>query len=147
MQRPSPAKHERNGTTLVETTVVLLACLMFLLAIFEYGRFLMLRHLLDTAAREGARLAVVNTQSLTTADIQSKVNSYLSGQPVNLSSCQVYKADPTTGANVGLWTDAAFGDPIAVDIQGSYHPILPGLGFLKDPVTMNAKVVMLSEAN
>lgn len=147
MRKPCLAKPKRHATTLVETTIVMTACLLFLLAIFEYGRFVMLRHLLDTAAREGARLAVVNTHILTTADIQNKVNSYLSGQPVNLSSCQVYKADPNTGANVGLWTDAAFGDPIAVEIQGSYHPILPGLGFLKDPVTMDAKVVMLSEAN
>ena len=147
MTSPIRNQAKRRGTTLVEMSIVLAACLFSLLAIFEYGRYVMLRHLLDTAAREGARLAVVNTQTLTTGDIQAKVNSYLYNEPVNLSSFQVYKADPATGANIGNWTDAAFGDPIAVDIQGSYTPILPGLGFLQNPVTMNAKIVMLSEAN
>jgi Flp pilus assembly protein TadG len=140
-------QRRRRGATLVEATFVLGACLLFLLAIFEYGRFVMLRHLLDTAAREGARKAVANTNTLTTTDIQNTVNSYLAGQPVTLSSFNVYQADPNTGANIGAWTSATFGQPIAVEIEGSYTPILPGLAFLKNPVVLNAKVVMDSEAN
>jgi Flp pilus assembly protein TadG len=132
---------------MAECTLVLCTALLLLFAIFEYGRFIMIRHVLDNAAREGARMAIANTQSLTTTDIQNCVNTCLANQPVNLSTFNVYKADPSTGANIGQWTDAAFGDAIAVDLQGSYQPILPTLGFLPNPVTLKAKVLMRSEAN
>jgi Flp pilus assembly protein TadG len=138
----------RSGATLVEGAVCLGAILFFLFAIFEYGRFVMLRHLLDNAAREGARQAVADTNnSLATADIQATVNGFLAGQTINISSFSVYKADPTTGANIGAWTSAGFGDSIAVDVQGSYTPMLPTFGFLPNPVSMRAKVVMQNEGN
>jgi len=137
----------RRATTMVEMAVVLSAFLLFVFAIFEYGRFIMLRDLLDNAAREGARQAVANTNVLASSDIQTTVTNYLAGQPINVTSFSIYKADPTSGANIGLWTDAAFGQSIAVDVQASYTPLLPTFGLLPNPVVIRAKAVMCSEAN
>ena len=137
----------RRGTTLVETAIAMGACLFFLFGIYEYGRFVMISHLLDNAAREGARQAVANTHTMTTADIQSTVTTYMANQPVTIGSFSVYMADPSTGANTGTWNDAKFGEGIAVDIHGTYKPMLPTFGFLPTTVTMNFKVIMLSEAN
>jgi Flp pilus assembly protein TadG len=140
-------KTPRKGAALVETAIVIGACLLFLFAIFEYGRFVMIRHLLDNAAREGARLAVANTNTLATSDIQNTVTNYLAGQPVTLSSFSCYMANPDTGASIGAWTDASFGQAIAVDLQVSYNPIFPSFGFLPSTVVMKTKVIMRSEAN
>ena len=63
----------RNGATLVETAVVISIALLFMFAIFEYGRYVMFRQIIENAAREGVRQAVVNTSSQTAADVQATV--------------------------------------------------------------------------
>jgi Flp pilus assembly protein TadG len=139
----------RAGATLVETAIVISACLLFMFAIFEYGRYVMIRQIVENAAREGARQAVVSTNSAATADIQATVQKYLVGQGQNLNglSIQVYKADPATGANLGDWTTAAWGEGIAVDVSGNYNPMLPSFGFLKATVPVHVTSIMRSEAN
>jgi Flp pilus assembly protein TadG len=137
----------RPGATLVETAVVIGACLIFMLAIFEYGRFVMIRQLAENAAREGARQAIISTSSATTTDIQNNVTQRLAGQPLQGLNIQVYKADPTSGANIGSWNSAQFGEAIAVQVNGSYQPMLPTFGFLPSTVNIQTRAIMLSEAN
>ncbi|HZT80785.1 MAG TPA: TadE family protein [Gemmataceae bacterium] len=137
----------RRGATAVETALVLGACLLLFFGLFEYGRFVMVRQLLDNAAREGARQAVVSTNSLTAADIQNTVTAYMAGQQPAGFAVQVYKADPATGANLGSWDTAAFGDAIAVKASATYQPLLPTLGLLPSSVPVQATVIMRSEAN
>src|SRR6202023_443803 len=55
---PLARRFRRRGATLVEAAFVLSGLLVFLFAIFDYGRFIMIRHIVDNAAREGCRLAV-----------------------------------------------------------------------------------------
>src|SRR5205085_10961251 len=136
-----------SAATTVETAVVISIALLFMFAIFEYGRYVMFRQIVENAAREGARQAVVNTSSQTTADIQATVTKFLAGQQLTNLQIQVYKADINTGANLGPWTSAAFGEGIAVEVTGDYKAILPRFGFLKSTSTIRAKAIMRSEAN
>jgi Flp pilus assembly protein TadG len=155
----------RRALTLVETAVTMSLCLLVLFGILEYGRLIMTRQVLENAAREGARYAVVNTQSATTSNVQDHVDQMLAGQGSQLSdynkttSIQVFKADPTTlnplDANnnvVASWTqapftNAQFGQGIAVRITGTYTPILPSFLYLGQTITLQATCVMCSEAN
>ncbi len=137
----------RSGATLVETAVVISIALLFMFAIFEYGRFVMYRQIVENAAREGVRQAVVNTTTQTSADIQATVTQFMAGQQLTNFSVQVYKADINTGANIGPWTDAAFGQGVAVEVTGDYKAMLPSFGFLKNTTTLRAKAIMRSEAN
>ena len=163
---------ERRGAAVVEAAFIIPICLLFLLGIYEYGRFIMVRQLLDNAAREGARYAVVHTQTKTTADIQNVVDQYLAGQGVQLDAydktvnIQVFKADPVTGApldaygNVVAWTaapfnNAVFGQAIAVQITGTYRPVLPALvaynrgqlTIMPSTVSVQSTCIMYSETN
>jgi Flp pilus assembly protein TadG len=52
--------NRRRGMTLVETALVLTIFLMLLFGIFEYCRFIMVMHVTNNAARDGARYAAVN---------------------------------------------------------------------------------------
>jgi Flp pilus assembly protein TadG len=140
-------KTRRRGATLVETTVVMSACLIFLFAIFEFGRILMVRQIIYNAAREGARQAVTNTNTLTTSDIQTTVTSYLAGQHFQNLTINVYMVDPATGNNIGAWNSAAFGSTIAVEINADYNPMLPGLGWLAQKISLKGKSIMRSESN
>jgi Flp pilus assembly protein TadG len=143
-QRMGP---RRRGAALLEAALVLSFCLYFMLGIVEYGRLLMTRQLLENAAREAARLAIAGSDRLTGQDIQNSVIARMGGQSLTNMTVQVYKADPTSGANIGVWTDAGSGDCIAVEINGSYRPIVPRITLLPNPLAMRAKAVLFSEAN
>ncbi len=173
MIRQQSQRRSRRGTHAVEFSLVFPVLILFMFAIFEYGRFLMVRQLLDNAAREGARQAATRAgfvysagtqsyvaQTLTTANVQSTVINYLAGQPIQNTSgqplgptdIQVYRADPTTGqpmtdAKGSLWTNASFGESIAVAVTCQYQPMLPGFGFLTNPEPVTFICLMRSEAN
>ncbi|GIW80293.1 MAG: hypothetical protein KatS3mg105_2100 [Gemmatales bacterium] len=139
----------RDGTYTLEFAFVAIIFFMFLFAIFEYGRFLMVKQTLEHAAREGARYAVVHTYDKTTSDIINHVTQFLPGMGSQLNNLtiQVYLADPATGNNIGNWTDAAFGQSIAVQINGDYSPVLPQFLFMQSTIPVQARAMMISEAN
>jgi hypothetical protein len=53
-------RRTRRGMTAVESALVLSAFLMLLFGMFEYCRFLLVLHVTNNAARDGARYAAVN---------------------------------------------------------------------------------------
>jgi Flp pilus assembly protein TadG len=145
-QQSRKSGNPRRGVTLVETAVVLNLFLLLMFGIMEYGRFVLQGQVLINAAREGARYAAVNTTTATTTQVQNYVTSYLAGQiPSNLV-IQVYQADPNSGANIGSWNNANTGSLIAVQITGTYQPMLPITSILPGPVPLSATCVTYCEA-
>jgi Flp pilus assembly protein TadG len=145
----------RPASAAVEFAFMAPVFFLMLLGIFEYGRFLFTAQLMDNAAREGARYAVVNTTTVSTNDIKTYVDGYMAGQGANellnydpITNITVFKADSSTGQNTGLsWQGAAWGDGIGVTVSGTYQPITPGLFFLTGTVSVQASCVMTCEAN
>jgi Flp pilus assembly protein TadG len=144
----------RSGATMVETVFVLTIFLMLLFGIFEYGRFVMTKQIMENAAREGARYAVVNTNDATTADVQNFVDQKLTSAKQQLSpyvkttNITIFAADangnPIGGTN---WNDVKFAQNIAVQVSGTYTPLLPNLLRMNSSITITAKSVMASEGN
>jgi Flp pilus assembly protein TadG len=144
----------RPAATLVESAAVVSIGLLFMFGIFEYGRFVMTKQLLENAAREGARWAVANTYNGTTAQVQNTVDAKLSAARqqmtgyVKTTNISVYAADSSGNAIAGKnWNDSAFGENIAVEINGTYTPALPNLLKMNSSIAIKAKAVMASEAN
>jgi Flp pilus assembly protein TadG len=135
----------RRGVSAVETAIVLSGFLTFLFGTFEFGRFVMMRDLVDHAAREGARQASINTSSLTTADIQATVTQCLAGQPFGNVNIQVYLADPSTGNNIGSWNSAQFRQPVIVDVSADFVPMVPAFSLMTGTITLRSKAMMRSE--
>ena len=155
MMRSQLRKGPRCGAVAVEACLVIGTLLILLFAIFEYGRFVMIKHLVDNAARQGARAAasgIVNDSNSfnyqTTTTVQTVAKSALAGQDAALTglTIQVYLAD-ASGNNVGTWTNAAFAQNVAVEIDATYTPIFPTFGLLPTNVPIFAKAIMQSEAN
>src|SRR5262249_51338296 len=118
MRRSRQCCSRRGGATTVETAFVLIACLLFLFGIYEYGRFLMTMNVMEQAARSGVRLAVVNTNTLATTNIQDSVDQSLGGLGNQLqgynkyANISVWHAD-SNGNNVGTdWYNAKFGEGV-----------------------------------
>ena len=57
---PLRTRTRRRGSTIVESALVLSVFLMLLFGVFEYCRFLLILHVTNNAARDGARFASVN---------------------------------------------------------------------------------------
>ncbi len=141
-------KSIRRGAAIVECAIVLPVCLWFMLGLFDFCRVLMVRQLVDNAAREGARYATVSTTSVNTAAVQTVVQNYLAGQSsTSATTIQVYLADSTTGANLGDWTTAQLGQAIAVQVSVNFSPLISKISFLPASMSIGATVIMRSEAN
>ena len=150
-QRSGSRSRSRRGSVVVETAIVLSVLLTGLLGIFEYGRLVMIRQLMNNAAREGARMAIVSTTSqptTATQQITDTVNTCLAGQAIQNVVIQIYQADPTTGANLGPWNLTPYGGSIAVQIDGDFVPVIPtSLGIIPVRIHFTSLSMMLSEAN
>jgi Flp pilus assembly protein TadG len=143
----SSRRVRRRGAVIVEAAIVLPVFFLLLLSIFDFGRLIMMQQLLENAARSGARLAVTNTSTLATTDIQNCVTQSLAGQTLGNMTIQVYQVNATSGANLGTWTATPLGSYIAVEIDGNFTPILPRLSLIPNPLPLTVKAMMLCEAN
>jgi Flp pilus assembly protein TadG len=143
----SAARRRRRGAAIVETALVLPVCLMFVLALFDFCRVILIQQTVINAAREGCRYAVVNTNTATTSQVQSYVTNYLSTQQVSSLAISVYEADPTTGANLGAWTNAGLSNSIGVQVTGTIRTMTPTFSLLPSNLPVQATCIMASEAN
>ena len=90
----SRTRRTRRGMTLVECTLVLSVFLMLLFGIFEYCRYLVVLHITNNAARDGARYASVLVSSTATASVtRQQIIDYtkarLAGVQKNIIGCDV----------------------------------------------------------
>lgn len=71
-RRNSDSQTKRCGAALVEFALILPIILVFLFALLEFSRVLMLKHTADTAAYEGARSAIVAGASAQSARVSAE---------------------------------------------------------------------------
>jgi Flp pilus assembly protein TadG len=136
----------RRGVVVVETAVIIGLVLTVVLGIFEYARLLMDWSLLNNAAREGCRYALVNNTSAgLTSSVQSIVTNYMTGETSSFSNFTV----SVTGTHGGVATAVSNlgpGDPITVTVSGTYK-FLNIVPLVKMPTsfTIQSAVTMLCE--
>jgi Flp pilus assembly protein TadG len=104
----------------VETAVVLGLVLTFVFATVEYGRLMMDWTLLNNAAREGCRYALVNnTDVAIVSKVQGVVNTFMAGETTSFTGFTV----TVSGAHNGVSTpvnNLSPGDDITVTLIGTY---------------------------
>jgi|HubBroStandDraft_6_1064221.scaffolds.fasta_scaffold124976_2 Flp pilus assembly protein TadG len=136
----------RRGATVVEAAIVMNIFLLLIFGIFEFGHFVMVKQLMDNAARDGARMASTGALTVTTSQIQAQVTSELNGLGPSNLTINVFQANPTTGANIGAWTNAGLGDTVAVQITGNYQPMLSIAALIPNPVAVSSEAMVYSES-
>jgi Flp pilus assembly protein TadG len=136
----------RRGAAIVEAAIVMNVFLLFIFGIFEFGHFVMVRQLMDNAARDGARMASTGTLTVSTAQIQAQVTTELNGQGPSNLQISVFQANPTTGANIGAWTNAGLGDTVACKITGTYQPMLSIAQLIPSPIAVTSEAMVYSES-
>ena len=133
---------KRSGAAALETALVMIPMVMLLFGVFEYGRLLMDWNLLNNAAREGCRYALVNnTASTINADVKTVVLGKMTGRDASFTVTM-------SGTHQGVSTpinNLVPGDMITVSVSGQYKfmNIIP---FITMPaLTIKSAVVMVCE--
>jgi hypothetical protein len=167
----------RRGATTVEFAFVAILLFMLLFGIFEYGRFLFVYHMTTNAARDAARFACVHTSggtmpgepvTIATSDVvgvwqtgmfngqqygtgMCGMENQITGWTVNVfavTDSNLYLTPPDLNASDGIaWTSAIFHQQIAVQVTGTYNPVVPNLLGMNSSVPFTVTVLMGSEAN
>jgi Flp pilus assembly protein TadG len=155
--RPLRGITERRcrGSVTVEMALVLPIVLLFILGVFEYGRYLMTVQIFNNAAREGARYAIAHLQPVTingvtygnaTSDVTGKVTGVTGGVTLASQNINVYASD-SLGNNVGAWTAAQAGQSVTVQVTGNYQVAVTAFLNLPSTIPVNIRATMDAEAN
>jgi Flp pilus assembly protein TadG len=124
VRRPKGARRSdarRSGAAALETAVIMIPIVMVFFGVFEFGRFCMDLNVLNHAAREGCRYALVrNTVTTIHDDVKALVTAKIGRRLPNFDNLTV----TTTGKRMGVVTpvnELAPGDEIIVSVSGGYR--------------------------
>ena len=104
----------RRGAVAVEAALVMPMVLVLLFGIWEVGRFVLVGQILNTAAREGARLAAggyTNSVPVTCAMVQQAVQDYLTAAGFPSAAVSGSTVSVVCQASTG-WTDPYQAQPL-----------------------------------
>ena len=138
-----------RGQALVEFALVLPIFLLVMVALFDLGRAVFAYNTLTNAAREGARIAIVNQYKPTIvarAKAQTAIVE-LNDPSVTVNFYQV-NADGTPNTSVPCaLSQIAVGCMATVSFEATYQPITPLIGNIvfKNGVTFTARSVLSVE--
>lgn len=129
-------RHKAHGQTLAEFALILPLLLLILMGIFDFGRAILAYNTLSEAARNGARVSIVNQ---TPADICSVA----AGRAVAIALPTTCAADSTA---VGIYVTASTGGASCTALDCSqtvratyqFRAITPIIGNFIGPITMTA---------
>ncbi|MCA9065410.1 MAG: pilus assembly protein [Planctomycetaceae bacterium] len=118
------ARTERRGGAIVEVAVCFPVFMLILLGIVEFGRAMSVSQMLNSAAREGCRSAIIDgsTTEGITAEIKEHVVSMIgcSGDSVTVS---IAVTSRNTGAAVAELSAAESRDLIEIDVSVPYSAV------------------------
>lgn len=125
----------RRGAAAVEFAVVAPVFFLVVLGIIEFGRMVMAQQVITNAAREGARVAVLD--SATAARVTTRVTDYLAAAGVSGATVTVTPNPPTS---------AGFGQPVSVRIDIPFTAVSAlSAPFMSAAKTLTSEAVMRRE--
>ena len=132
----------QRGAALLETAITLPLILLVSVAIFEFGRAYQTWQVLTNAAREGARVAVIN--GTPAEDIKAAVKKYAEIGGLTVTDAQI---SLNQGVALGTWT----GSQVTISYPFQFIVLNPIAKMVKsgsktgEALTMSAVAVMRNE--
>ena len=128
-------QRDRRGASAVEFAVVAPVFFLLVLGIIEFGRMVMVQQVITNAAREGARIAVLD--SATPGRVTTRVNDYLSSANLSGATVTMVPNPPTS---------AGFGDPVTVRVTVPFAAVSAlSAPFMSGATVLSAESVMRRE--
>jgi len=147
LRRHLSSRHKRSGQALVEFALVIPIFLLLLVGLFDLGRAVFAYNTLTNAAREGARLAIVNQDEPSIIEHAKNASAIveLNVPNVDVDFWQVNNdGTPDTSTPCNL---VANGCLAVVTFEATYQPITPIISNIvfKNGVTFKATSVLMVE--
>jgi Flp pilus assembly protein TadG len=95
-------KQSRKGAALLEFAVILPVYLLFVFGIIEYGRMVMVQQIITGAAREGARVGVLDDS--TSATVSTAANRILSAAGIASATISATPDPPSSATYASFVT-------------------------------------------
>ena len=139
-------RRAERGAAIIETAITLPLVLLVAVAIFEFGHAFQTWQVLTNAAREGARLAVI--QGSTDAGVISRVQQYLTDGAVASPGNAVVaiNRNVTISGTAGKATSVTVTYPFAFMVLQPVVDLIVSGGTLGAPLSMHAVATMRNEA-
>jgi Flp pilus assembly protein TadG len=104
----------------------------------EIGRMIMVQQIITNASREGARIAVLDSQTPTANLVRDTVNNYLTNSGISGATILLNPSEPTS---------AGYGQPVTVTVQIPFRLVswLPTTIFVGADRQLSASTVMRRE--
>ena len=134
-----------KGAALIEAAVTVPLILLISVGIFEFGRAYQTQQVLTNAAREGARVAVI--EGTTDADVRTRVRDYVTrGGLSTLTDGQivVQRAVPLTGSSTASSVEINYPFQFMV-LNPVVRLVAPTDRTTGAPITMKAATLMRNE--
>src|SRR5688500_18988971 len=147
------SNRERRGASAVEMAVAVAGFLLLVFAIFDYGRLFLVRHVMDSAAREAVRYTCVNPSTATVAQVKAKADAQMNTVKNALVGAtyttDVFWIDSSVsgGAKNYPYSAAPWGDSVGVTIEADYKPIFRLVFRSLTSIDLKSGCNMLREAN
>jgi Flp pilus assembly protein TadG len=126
-KKTRPSAHPESGVALVEFAFVLPILLVLAMGMLDFGRAFHTKSLLDQAAREGARVAVVTTPDLDI--VTDRVNAVLASGGIAPTSVTVDGPDAANMVTVTVNATFTFITPgVFALVGGDYGNTIPMAG-------------------
>jgi Flp pilus assembly protein TadG len=127
------SRRQRRGQSLVEFALILLPFLMILIGLFDAGRAIYGYNTVSNAAREAARVAIVDQTSATVvqAAIDSAAGLGLTAADVDFDDCAVREQFCT----------------LTVTVTWNYQPITPLIGDMFNPTISSSASMPVEVVN
>ena len=141
-------RSSRSGQSLAEFALVLPIFLVLFFAVFDLGSAIFTFNSLTNAAREGARLAIVNQD---TASVIARAETQVSVAEINAPNVSIdfYNAadDGTPDKTAPCAAPISYGCLAVVSFESTYRPLTPIIGNIvfKNGVTFKATSILTVE--
>jgi Flp pilus assembly protein TadG len=120
------ASRLRKGTAVVEFAVVAPIFFLFVMGMIEFGRMVMVEQVITNAAREGARVGVLDNS--TSSTVTTAANKYLTSAGVS-SATVTCSPDPPSSAT--------YASPVSVTVSVPFNSV----SWLPSPLFLGGKTL------
>lgn len=132
-------RHRSHGQALVEFALVFPILMLMLLGLFDLGRAVFTYNTITNAAREGARLAIVNQDE---AKIAQRARALAPTADGAANQVTVWFSDKDSATDADDCAPVSTGCNVTVRYEASFSAITPVIGQLIGPLTMTAESVL-----
>lgn len=125
--------NDTRGSVMVEMAVAVTLLVFLIFGIVEFGRAFFIANVLNNAAREGARKAVVTTN---TATFESTVKNYITTNCLPIDQA---------GVTITITGTRVTGNPITVKVEQPFTNLVPNIMPQLNNITLKGQATMRYE--